>query len=72
MPREFEPQRLLRRTLQVAALLGGLILIVLLAPGLGEVRDQAGGCRPGLDRRRDRTRVHVLCLLRGHVPADLL
>ena len=46
MPREFEPRRLLRRTLQVAALVGVLILIVLLAPGLGEVRSKLEGADP--------------------------
>jgi uncharacterized membrane protein YbhN (UPF0104 family) len=46
MPREFEPRRLLRRTLQVVAVLSALILIVLLAPGLGEVRDKLQGADP--------------------------
>ncbi len=46
MPREFEPRRLLRRALQVAALLGVLILILLLAPGLGEVRTKLEGADP--------------------------
>jgi uncharacterized membrane protein YbhN (UPF0104 family) len=47
MPRELEPRRLLRRLLQVAAALTVLILIVLLAPGLGEVRDKLSGADPG-------------------------
>jgi uncharacterized protein (TIRG00374 family) len=46
MPRELEPRRLLRRALQVAAALGVLALVVLLAPGLGEVRDKLGGADP--------------------------
>jgi uncharacterized protein (TIRG00374 family) len=46
MPRELEPRRLLRRTLQVAAALGLLILIILLAPGLGEVRTKLAGADP--------------------------
>jgi uncharacterized membrane protein YbhN (UPF0104 family) len=46
MPREFEPRRLLRRALQVTALLGVLILILLLAPGLGEVRTKLEGADP--------------------------
>ena len=46
MPREFEPRRLLRRVLQVAALLGVLLLIVFLAPGLGEVRSKLEGADP--------------------------
>jgi uncharacterized membrane protein YbhN (UPF0104 family) len=47
MPRELEPRRLLRRTLQVVALLAALVLIVLLAPGLGDVRDKLEGAKPG-------------------------
>ena len=46
MPRELDPRRLLRRTLQVAAALGLLVLIVLLAPGLGEVRSKLTGADP--------------------------
>jgi uncharacterized membrane protein YbhN (UPF0104 family) len=46
MPRELAPQRLLRRTLQVAAALGLLVLIILLAPGLGEVRAKLEGADP--------------------------
>jgi len=38
LPDEFEPRRLLRRALPAFALLAVLVLIVLLAPGLGEVR----------------------------------
>jgi uncharacterized membrane protein YbhN (UPF0104 family) len=47
MPREFDPRRLLRRALQISAVLAVLILIVLLAPGLGEVRGKLEGARPG-------------------------
>jgi uncharacterized membrane protein YbhN (UPF0104 family) len=47
MPRELDPRRLLRRTLQVVALLAALVLIVLLAPGLGDVRDKLEGAKPG-------------------------
>ena len=47
MPREFDPRRLLRRALQVALALGVLLLVVVLAPGLGEVRDKLSGAKPG-------------------------
>ena len=46
MPREFDSRRLLRRALQVIAALGVVGLVVLLAPGLGEVRDKLGGADP--------------------------
>jgi uncharacterized membrane protein YbhN (UPF0104 family) len=46
MPRELDPRRLLRRTLQVAAAIGLLVLIILLAPGLGEVRSKLAGADP--------------------------
>ena len=46
MPREFDPRLLARRALQVAAILGVIVLIVLLAPGLGEVRDKLTGADP--------------------------
>jgi len=46
MPSELAPRRLLRRTLQVVALLAVLALVVLLAPGLGEVRDKLAGADP--------------------------
>jgi uncharacterized protein (TIRG00374 family) len=46
MPREFDPRLLARRTLQIVALLGVLILVVVLAPGLGEVRDKLAGADP--------------------------
>jgi len=47
MPREFDTRRLLRRALQVVALLAVMFLIVLLAPGLGEVRHKLEGADPG-------------------------
>lgn len=46
MPREFDPRLLARRTLQIVALLGALLLIVVLAPGLGQVRDKLAGADP--------------------------
>jgi uncharacterized membrane protein YbhN (UPF0104 family) len=46
MPQEFDPRRLLRRALQVVAALTLLLLIVFLAPGLGEVRDRLVGADP--------------------------
>ena len=39
LPDEFEPKRLRRRTLQIVAVLTVVGLVLLLAPGLGEVRD---------------------------------
>jgi uncharacterized membrane protein YbhN (UPF0104 family) len=46
MPREFEPRRLARRTLQIVAVLLVVGLVLLLAPGLGEVRDLLNEARP--------------------------
>ena len=46
MPSEFAPRRLLRRVIQVVALLTVLVLVVVLAPGLGEVRDKLVGADP--------------------------
>ena len=46
MPREFDSRRLIRRALQVIAILAVGGLVVLLAPGLGEVRDKLGGADP--------------------------
>jgi len=46
MPREFDSRRLLRRALQVIAILAVGGLVVLLAPGLGEVRDKLSGADP--------------------------
>jgi uncharacterized membrane protein YbhN (UPF0104 family) len=47
MPRELDPRRLLRRALQVVAALAVIALIVIFAPGLGEVRDKLEGAKPG-------------------------
>ena len=46
MPREFDPRLLVRRALQVILALGVLVLVVVLAPGLGEVRDKLAGADP--------------------------
>jgi uncharacterized membrane protein YbhN (UPF0104 family) len=46
MPDEFEPRRLARRTVQVIAVLLVVGLVLLLAPGLGEVRDLLNEARP--------------------------
>jgi uncharacterized protein (TIRG00374 family) len=46
MPNEFDPRLLTRRALQIVALIGVLILIVVLAPGLGDVRDKLAGADP--------------------------
>jgi uncharacterized membrane protein YbhN (UPF0104 family) len=47
LPDELAPRRLLRRFLQVVALVAVLVLVVLLAPGLGEVRERLGDAAPG-------------------------
>jgi uncharacterized membrane protein YbhN (UPF0104 family) len=47
LPPELAPRRLLRRLLQVVALLAVIVLVALLAPGLGEVRDRLGGAAVG-------------------------
>jgi uncharacterized membrane protein YbhN (UPF0104 family) len=47
LPDELAPRRLLRRFLQVVALLAILILVALLAPGLGEVRQRLDHAAPG-------------------------
>jgi uncharacterized membrane protein YbhN (UPF0104 family) len=46
MPREFQPRRLGRQAIPVLVLLTILALVVVLAPGLGEVRDQLSGGDP--------------------------
>jgi uncharacterized protein (TIRG00374 family) len=46
MPRELEPRRLARRTLQIVAVLLVVGLVLLLAPGLGEVRDLLNEAQP--------------------------
>ena len=47
LPREFQPRTLRRRALQAIAALVVLVAIVLLAPGLGEVRERLAGADPG-------------------------
>jgi uncharacterized membrane protein YbhN (UPF0104 family) len=47
LPEELAPRRLLRRFVQVVALLAILVLVALLAPGLGEVRRRLDGAAPG-------------------------
>jgi uncharacterized protein (TIRG00374 family) len=47
LPEEFAPRRLLRRLLEAGALLVVVVLVALLAPGLGEVRDRLADARPG-------------------------
>src|SRR5919106_1388851 len=46
MPGEFQPRRLARRAIPVLVLLTALGLVVVLAPGLGDVRDQLSGAEP--------------------------
>jgi uncharacterized membrane protein YbhN (UPF0104 family) len=46
LPSEFQPRSLRRRLLQAMAALGALILIFVLAPGLGDVRDKLEGADP--------------------------
>ena len=46
MPEEFEPSRLVRRTLQIVAVLAVVGLVPLLAPGLGAVRHLLTEARP--------------------------
>src|SRR3954451_7415087 len=47
LPDEFHPRRLGRHALQVALLIAVLVLIALLAPGLGEVRERLGDANAG-------------------------
>jgi len=47
LPQEFQPKTLRRRALQALAALAMLVAVVLLAPGLGEVRDRLGEASPG-------------------------
>jgi uncharacterized membrane protein YbhN (UPF0104 family) len=47
LPREFQARSLRRRALQAIGALAVLVLIFLLAPGLGEVRDKLEGANPG-------------------------
>ena len=46
MPEEFAPRKLAKRTLQVLGALTVLLLVVLLAPGLGQVRDHLTNADP--------------------------
>ena len=46
LPGEFQPRTLRRRGLQAIAALGVLVAIVVLAPGLGDVRDRIAGADP--------------------------
>ena len=46
MPSEFDPRRLVRRAAQIAAVLAIVGLVVVLAPGLCEVRDRLAGAKP--------------------------
>ena len=46
MPAELEPRRLARRTLQIVGVLAVVGLVLLLAPGLGEVRDRLTEAQP--------------------------
>jgi uncharacterized membrane protein YbhN (UPF0104 family) len=47
LPREFQPRMLARRGLQAIGALAVLFAVFLLAPGLGEVRDELAGADPG-------------------------
>jgi len=47
LPDELEPRRLARRFVAVLALLAALVLVALLAPGLGQVRDVLAEASPG-------------------------
>jgi uncharacterized protein (TIRG00374 family) len=47
MPAEFNPRVLAKRAAQVAGVIALLFLIVVFAPGLGEVRDRLEGAKPG-------------------------
>jgi hypothetical protein len=46
MPDDFQPRRLARRTLQIVVVLGVVGLVLLLAPGLGDVRHLLTKARP--------------------------
>src|SRR5262245_53102292 len=47
LPGEFQPRAIRRRALQATAALAVLVAILLLAPGLGEVRDKLAGASAG-------------------------
>ena len=46
LPDEFDPRRLRRRTFQIVGVLAVVGLVLLLAPGLGEVRDLLNQAQP--------------------------
>jgi hypothetical protein len=46
LPDEFQPKRLRRRTLQIVGVLAVVGFVLLLAPGLGQVRDLLTEARP--------------------------
>jgi uncharacterized protein (TIRG00374 family) len=46
MPDEFDPRRLAKRTIQIIAVLVVVGLVLMLAPGLGEVREKLSGAQP--------------------------
>jgi uncharacterized membrane protein YbhN (UPF0104 family) len=47
LPEGVDPRRLARRALEVIVLLGVLVLVAVLAPGFGEVRDRLKDASPG-------------------------
>jgi uncharacterized membrane protein YbhN (UPF0104 family) len=47
LPADVTPRRIARRALEVIGLLAALVLIAVLAPGLGEVRDRLADAQPG-------------------------
>jgi uncharacterized protein (TIRG00374 family) len=47
LPGEFDPRKLAKRALQIAAVLLVVGVVVVLAPGLGDVRDKLAGAKPG-------------------------
>ena len=47
LPQDFEPRRLRRRAAELALVLAVAALVVVLAPGLGGVRDELGNASPG-------------------------
>jgi hypothetical protein len=47
MPEEFEPRRLVRRTLEIVVAFVVIGLVLLLTPGLGEVRHMLADAQPG-------------------------
>ena len=56
MPSEFSRNSLIKGVVRTAALIAVLILIVLLAPGLGEVRDLLDEATPAGSRSRSPSR----------------